>query len=69
MQIKNSLKATDEHGMELDNPQYISESLTRQNVLIAKNQAKWLKQQAVDQNSNISAIIRQILDQTKENKN
>ncbi len=59
---ENGVKATNEHGVELGNPQYISESFTRLNVLVTKSQAKWLKKKASEQNSNVSAIVRNILD-------
>lgn len=58
---ENGLKATNEHGVELGNPQYISESFTRLNIVVSKSQAKWLKQQAIKQNSNVSAIVRNII--------
>lgn len=66
---ENGLKATSEHGIELGNPQYISNSLTRSNIVIAKSQAKWLKEKARRQNSNVSAVVRNILDQAKNKEN
>lgn len=62
---ENGLKATNEHGIELGNPQYISESLTRVNAVLTKPQAKWLKEQALKQNSNNSAVLRNILDKAR----
>ena len=64
---ENGLKATNEHGIELGNPQYISESLTRVNAVLTKSQAKWLKEQAMKQSSNISAVLRGIIENAKEN--
>lgn len=60
---ENGLKATNEYGVELGNPQNISKSLTRLNVVVTKQQAKWLKKRAIEINSNISAIVRSILDE------
>lgn len=58
---ENGLKATNEHGIELGNPQYISESVARVNVVVSKSQAKWLKEQAHNRGSNVSAIIRDMI--------
>lgn len=63
---ENGLKATSEHGIELGNPQYISGSLTRLNLVVTKGQAKWLKEKAREQNSNVSAIVRNILEKFKK---
>jgi len=65
---ENGLKATNEHGIELGNPQNISESFARLNLIVTKSQAKWLREKAIEQNSNISAVVRNILDQSKSNK-
>ncbi len=59
---ENGLKATSAHGVELGNPQFISDSLTRLNLVVRKSQAKWLKEQARKQNSNVSAVVRNILE-------
>ena len=64
---ENGLKATNEHGIELGNPQHISESLTRVNAVLTKSQAKWLKEQALKESSNISAVLREIIENAKEN--
>ena len=64
---ENGLKATNEHGIELGNPQYISQSLTRVNAVLTKSQAKWLKGQALKQDSNISAVLRGIIENAKDN--
>lgn len=63
---ENGLKATNKHGIELGNPQFISESLTRLNLIVTKNQAKWLREQAMEQGSNISAIVRNILEKARQ---
>lgn len=62
---ENGLKATSAHGIELGNPQFISDSLTRLNLVVRKSQAKWLKEQARKQNSNVSAVVRNILEDIK----
>lgn len=63
---ENGLKATSAHGVELGNPQFISDSLTRLNLVVTKSQAKWLKEEAIKQNSNTSAIVRNILEETRK---
>lgn len=62
---ENGLKATSEHGVELGNPQFISAAFTRLNVIVTKDQAVWLKEKSIKLNSNVSAVIRNILDETK----
>lgn len=66
---ENGLKATSEHGIELGDPQYISQTFIRMNVIATKDQARWLKKKAREENSNVSAVIRNILEQEKNKKN
>lgn len=63
---ENGMKVTNEHGVELGNPQHISASLTRINAVLTKSQAKWLKEQAWKQNSNISVVLRNIIENFKK---
>lgn len=63
---ENGVKATSEHGIELGDPQYILSTFTRLNVIVTKNQVKWLKNQGTIKNSNVSAVVREIIENARK---